>query len=293
MSTQIGLSNLHYALLTTDPKGGAPTYGAPVAFSGGAIQANINPNTNMETLFGDDGPMEVATSLGQVELEMIASDFTLEEQAILLGHTISGGVLHRKGSDVPPWVAIGFKTLKSNGKYRFIWLAKGKFSMPEMKHETKGDSISFQTPTLKGSFVKRDSDDEWIKQADEDSPSYVASIGTDWFNGVYAVDAVAPTVAIVPADGASNVAVSANIVFTFDKAIDVADVTAANFIVMKADGTAVAGAFSVDAAHQVVTFDPTVNMSAATQYIAIVNTNVKSLSGVHLAANNVSNFTTV
>jgi hypothetical protein len=56
-------------------------------------------------------------------------------------------------NDVPPWVAIGFRTLKSNGTYRYVWLYKGKFVDPEEKSETKGDSVNFQTDTIKGNFV--------------------------------------------------------------------------------------------------------------------------------------------
>jgi len=178
----IGLKDLHYALLTEDDDTGV-TYSTPVKIAG-AIQANINPNASNDTLFADDGPMETASSLGQIELELIAADFPLEVQAALLGHTISGGVLKRNANDVPPWVAIGFKSLKSNGKYRFVWLVKGKFTQPEMTHETKGDKVNFQTPTLKGNFTKRDNDGVWIIQTDEDATGYTASIGDSWFNQV-------------------------------------------------------------------------------------------------------------
>jgi len=178
----IGLKDLHYALLQQDDENGV-VYSAPVRIAG-AVQANINPNASLETLFADDGPMETSASMGKIELELIAADFPLEVQAILLGHTVSGGVLKRKASDVPPWVAIGFKSLKSNGKYRFVWLLKGKFNQPEQNHETKGDTVNFQTPTLNGSFVKRDFDDEWIHQTDEDMTNYVDSIGSGWFDAV-------------------------------------------------------------------------------------------------------------
>jgi phi13 family phage major tail protein len=183
MPTQIGLKDLYYSVMTTDPIGGTATYNTPVRIAG-AISANINPNPSMETLFADDGPMEVATALGQIELELNVADLPFEVQAALLGHTVSAGVMLRKGSDIPPWVALGFKSLKSNGKYRYVWLTKGKFMVPELNHQTKQDGIEFQTPTINGSFVKRDSDDVWIRQADEDGSGYVASTGTNWFTSV-------------------------------------------------------------------------------------------------------------
>lgn len=178
---QIGLSDIYYATLTSDDATSA-VYGTPVKIAG-AIQANINPNASNETLFADDGPMETASSLGQIALELIAADLPQEVQAVLLGHSTDPltGIMTRKSTDVPPWVAIGFKSMKSNGHYRYVWLVKGKFSAPEQKHQTKGDKISFQSPTIAGSFVKRDHDDIWQLTADEDATGYVATTGTNWF----------------------------------------------------------------------------------------------------------------
>lgn len=184
---QIGLSNVVYALLTADPEtGGEATY-APSVKLAGAITANINPNSSNETLFADDGPYETASTIGQIELSLNIADLTLRAQAALLGHTMTdGGVLIRKSSDTPPWLAVGFRSLKSNGSYRYTWLAKGKFALPEQNNETKGDSINFQTPTISGSFVKRDCDDEWERHIDEDEEGYTEAQGAAWFTGPYA-----------------------------------------------------------------------------------------------------------
>lgn len=182
----IGLKNVVYALLETDPEeGGKATY-KPAVRIPGAISANINPNSSNETLFADDGPYETASTIGQISLEMNVADLPLEAQAALFGHTLSAeGVLIRKSSDTPPWLAVGFKSLKSNGSYRYTWLAKGKFGMPEQNNETKGDSVAFQTPTTSGSFVKRECDDEWERHIDEDSTGYTPEQGTNWFTNPY------------------------------------------------------------------------------------------------------------
>jgi hypothetical protein len=63
-------------------------------------------------------------------------------------------------------------------------------------------------------------------------------------------------------------------------------------MVMKADGTAVAGALSLDATGKIATFKPTSNLTAATAYIAIASTGIKSLTGIALTAPVVINFTT-
>ena len=176
----IGLRDVYYALLKTDPVNGTATYETPVRMVG-AISANVNPNTSSATLFADDGPYDAATTLGEISLELNMADLDMQTQAVLLGHTYEGGLLKKKGSDVPPWVAIGFKTLKSNGKYRYYWLNKGKFAAPGDDLATKGDSIEFKTPTITGSFVKRDSDDEWERVGDEDEEAFTETIKNAWF----------------------------------------------------------------------------------------------------------------
>jgi phi13 family phage major tail protein len=189
----IGLKDVYYALLQSDPVTGSPIYSSPVKVAG-AMKATVNPNASLETLFADDGPFETAASIGQISLELGVADVNLETQAIWFGHSRVGGVTIRKSSDIPPWLAIGFRTLKSNGKYRYTWLAKGKFTLAEQSNETKGDKVNFNTPTIQGSFVKRDCDDEWERHIDEDDSDYVSSLGTGWFTSpVGAVDTTPPT----------------------------------------------------------------------------------------------------
>ena len=176
---RIGLKDLYYALLISDASDGS-TYGTPVQIVG-AITANINPNSTNATLFADDGPMETASQLGLIELELNAADVPLAVQKVLLGaDTMTEGRLKKKSTDVPPWLAIGFRSIKSNGNYRYVWLVKGKFREPELNHETKGDAINFQTTTINGQFVKREFDEVWYMATDEDEAGYV-DVSATWF----------------------------------------------------------------------------------------------------------------
>ena len=176
----IGLRDVYYAILKTDPVSGVATYDTPVRMVG-AISANVNPNTSSSTLFADDGPYDAATTLGEISLELNMADIDVQTQAVLLGHKVEDGVLKKKGADVPPWVAIGFRTLKSNGKYRYYWLNKGKFSEGEDDLATKGDSVEFKTPKITGKFVKRDSDDEWERIGDEDEDTFTETMKNNWY----------------------------------------------------------------------------------------------------------------
>jgi phi13 family phage major tail protein len=155
MATRIGCDNLVYAKMTEeDTAEKAPVY-AEVVKAPGVMSININPNGSLETLFADDGPMESAATLGRIEVEIQKNELTSQNKADLLGHVIdTNGAVVFSDSDVPPYVAIGFRTLKSNGKYRYVWLYKGKFTEPEDNNETKGDGINFQSDTISGQFTK-------------------------------------------------------------------------------------------------------------------------------------------
>lgn len=193
MATRIGCDNLVYALMTTeDTAESAPVYAEPTP-APGVISVNINPNSSQETLFADDGPMETATTLGKIDVEINKAELTPKNKADLLGHQIddNGGVVYGD-SDVPPWVAIGFRTLKSNGNYRFVWLYKGKFTDPEDNNETKGDSINFQTDTISGQFVKLNNQITvnkklvrlWKYEIDGDSEDADVNTMANWFKSV-------------------------------------------------------------------------------------------------------------
>jgi phi13 family phage major tail protein len=225
----IGLRDVHYALLIDDPVVGVATYETPVKIIG-AITANINPNASSATLFYDDGPGDTAATLGEISLELNLADIPLDVQAVWLGHTYENGILKRMGGDTPPWLAIGFRTLKSNGAYRYMWLNKGKFTVPEEAYNTKGDSIEFSTPTITGAFVKRDSDDEWERTTDEDAVDFDPSYISTWFlnpvtsGGAFATGNYGPTTVTVTGAQAMD---GATIIIKGDNTVEAGQETAA------------------------------------------------------------------
>ena len=80
MATRIGCDNLVYAIMTTeDTTTSAPVYGDPKP-APGVMSVNINPNSSQETLFADDGPMETATTLGKIDVEIKKNELTTESQ---------------------------------------------------------------------------------------------------------------------------------------------------------------------------------------------------------------------
>ncbi|WP_446898844.1 major tail protein [Clostridium sp. LBM24168] len=178
-SAPIGVENLVYAILTDEV---AAVYDKPALISP-AINVKINPKSNSDTLYADNRAVETATSLGEIDVEIETQDLPLEVQAELLGHKIDSTtkVMCSDVQDSAPYVAVGFKIKKANGKYRYVWLLKGKFSEPEEEHSSQEDKTKFQTPKIKGTFVTR-TDGKWKYTADEDSGF---TGGAVWFGSVY------------------------------------------------------------------------------------------------------------
>lgn len=173
----IGMKNLYFAKLTKDDATGV-TYEAPVLISG-AISAKISPKSDTQTLYADDGAFETATQLGEISVELEVADLPLSVQAQLLGHTLNNGVLEAKNTDQAPYVAIGWQQLKSNGKYRYFWLLKGKFELPDTESQTKEDKTKFQNSKIKGTFMARIYDGKYKLVGDEDEQGFSA---TGWFS---------------------------------------------------------------------------------------------------------------
>lgn len=284
----IGLDMFHYATIVSDSSTGV-SYAVPVHVPN-LTNANINFNGNIATFFADNGPRVVYSQLGEVDLEIAVADLPPEDYAAVIGATREGGIVKIKSTDLAPALAVGFRAQKSNGEYRYIWLTKGKFAVPDASHKTKTNSPEFQGQTIKGKFVAREYDDMVCKRADTDDDDF--TLASSWFDAVETTpDALTCTPS--PADGATSVAVDGSITWTFSNAVQNSFVDSAYFTVTKDDGTAIAGTLSVNAAGTVVTFSPTENLSNSTTYLAMVSNAVKDVYGQQVGSNTIIDFTTV
>lgn len=62
----------------------------------------------------------------------------------------ANGVIISASEDGGAPVAVGFRAKMANGKYRYYWLYRVIFGIPATNLATKGDGISFNTPTIEG-----------------------------------------------------------------------------------------------------------------------------------------------
>ena len=177
---QVGLNDLHFALLTKDTKEEL-TYELPESMIG-AINATINPTVNTQELYADDQLWESVSALGKIDVEVETADLPLIIRAKILGNKIKNGVLIDNKEDIPPHLALGFKSLKSNGKYRYLWLLKGVGQPMAEDFSTKKDNVEHKTPKIKFTFMARIHDGDWKRTADEDSEDFLGA--ETWFEKV-------------------------------------------------------------------------------------------------------------
>ena len=183
----IGLDKLYYAPITEDSNGNE-TYGTPVQLAK-AISADLSIELNEATLFADDGQAEAVKEFKSGTLSLGVDEIGNDAAAALVGARVdANGVLISSGEDVSNYVAIGFRAKKSNGKYKYYWLYRVLFGVPATNLATKGDSITFSTPTIEGTILQRNKVDGankhlWKAEVTENDSN--AAIISAWYTAVY------------------------------------------------------------------------------------------------------------
>ena len=185
----IGLDKLYYAPITED-ENGEETYGTPVQLAK-AISAELSVELAEATLYADDGASEVVKEFKSGTLSLGVDDIGPSVASDLSGVTIDkNNVIIASSEDVTSPVAIGFRAKKSNGKYKYFWLYRVKFGIPASSLATKGDSITFSTPTIEGTIMRRNKPDgknnhPWKAEVTEGDTGVETSVITNWYSKVY------------------------------------------------------------------------------------------------------------
>ena len=185
----IGLDKPYYAIITEDANG-QETYGTPKVMAK-AIQADLTVNNATASLYADDGVDESVDEFTSGTLSLGLNDLTSTVAAELLGARVdTNGVLVNSTNDIAPYVAVGFRARKANGKYRYFWLYRVKFGVPATNLATKGESITFQTPTIEGTVMRRNKPDTqgkhpWKTEVTEGDANVTAATLNSWFSAVY------------------------------------------------------------------------------------------------------------
>jgi phi13 family phage major tail protein len=188
----IGLSDMFYAPIT-EGANGIETYGTPAKLAK-AIQADLSIEIAEAMLYADDAAQESVREFQSGTLTLGVDDITPEVASVLLGAGIDeNGVLISASEDVGPPVAVGFRARRANGTYKYFWLYRVLFGSPSTNLQTKGESISFQTPSIEGTIMRRNKSDSrnrhpWKAEAVEGHPGVANTVTNGWFTAVYDPD---------------------------------------------------------------------------------------------------------
>ena len=131
----------------------------------------------------DDSVEDILNNFDSCDVEIELNQLTIESRALLQGSKVVDGMLIENKDDIAPDIALGFRSKKSNGKYRYVWLLKGKFEHTEDEYETIGEKATPKTNSLKGSFYSRN-DGNWRIMEDEDSEGSKPERLKTWFDEV-------------------------------------------------------------------------------------------------------------
>ncbi len=176
----LGLRDLFYAIITEDENGNE-TFGTPKRLAK-AIKVELSVNVAEGILYADDAIDEVVKQFTDGTIKLNTNDLSSESSSEITGQKIDGNnITFATEKDEPPYVAIGFRAMKTGGKFRYVWLHKVKFAIPSENYETKGDSINFITPEIEGTFGKLNKNGVW--KCDYTGVE-TDDIAKTWFNSV-------------------------------------------------------------------------------------------------------------
>ena len=188
----IGLDKLYYATITDDETG-EEIYGTPTQLAK-AISAELSVELAEATLYADDGAAEIVKEFKNGTISLGVDDIGSTTAAALTGVTVDkNNVVVSNSEDGGDPVAVGFRAKKSNGKYKYYWLYRVKFGIPATNLATKGDSITFSTPTIEGTVLRRNKPDTsgkhpWKAEVTEGDKDVPASVISGWYTEVYEPD---------------------------------------------------------------------------------------------------------
>jgi phi13 family phage major tail protein len=261
---RVGLDSLYVAAITKDDStgftAGTPVYLAPAA------DASLAPNASQDVLYADDQPWDVLMAEAETKVSLSVTNISMALLAAMTGRVfdVASGQLWDNAGGSPAYYALGFRSLKSNGKYRYYWFLKGTFEMPPEDFTTKGAKPDPKMVKLAFTAIKTiykftlGSITDSVKRVmgDEDTLNFSA---TGWFTQVVTPATSVPGAFTLssssPVNDAATASKTADITLTFSNPIPTADLTniALYDINTPATPVLVATTKTLDATQKVVT----------------------------------------
>ena len=182
----IGVRDLVFAQVTSDDATGI-VYAQDIKQAPGVIEIALTAQISEDQLGADDNAYyEIMNAKDGYEVSITQASLGSDMNSYLLGSTVdASGVEVESKDDIAPYVAMGFKSARSDGSDDYIWLYKGKFAPGDETFHTKEQgSVNWQTPVLNGKFGPRVYDGKIRARVNSEDQAASAVIAT-FFDAVY------------------------------------------------------------------------------------------------------------
>lgn len=134
---------------------------------GEAVSINLNVNWNEAPLYGDNRLVEQIREFRDGTIDLGITSIPITAYETVFGHTVTTDedvtTIVDKTDDLPNAVGVGFvkeEIIEGKRAYWGYWLKKVLFTETGDSAQTKGESITFQTPTITGVIMALD-DKTW------------------------------------------------------------------------------------------------------------------------------------
>lgn len=150
---------------------------------GKAVSVNISTNYNEANLPGDNVIAETVKEFRDGAIDLGVTTIPVTAYETVFGHEVTEGedgtVIVDKTDDVPNYVGVGLvkeELVDGVKSYIAMWIKKVLFTESGENATTKGETISFQTPTITGTVLAL-ADKTWrerkIFEAEADAIAYI------------------------------------------------------------------------------------------------------------------------
>ncbi len=157
-----------FAKCTSNKLADSKTVGDPVTI-GKMIEVTVKPNFKEATLYADDDIAEQIREFDSADISLNVDEIAIEAAVEVFGLTkgtlssYTATYITERGDADSNYGTYGFiyATIKDSVvTYNVYMLHRVKFELPEDKVQTKGENITFSTPTISGKAYN-DADGNW------------------------------------------------------------------------------------------------------------------------------------
>lgn len=151
MARAIGVKNLHYAKVTTDPVGGTSTFAVPTRIEK-LINFGTSNNYSEYAFYSDDILEEAGETLQSENITIELGYLSNELKAALTGHEYisAKGIFVTKAAVQQPAIALLYEIALSDGTSDYRVLYNCKLKITEQSNATNGESTESSNVTIEG-----------------------------------------------------------------------------------------------------------------------------------------------